>query len=127
MDEQISEEAVYQEDDQGGYSLRSRMIAPPKKNVVPAKQPTALAKKVTVPPKMMVVIPKQLQNLVHSSTSDPIQLKAQVQEVRFLDKLHYSFNLESEIHKLKIPFPLIELMKNDSFKSLVLKSIQPKI
>ena len=70
MDEHISEEVVYQEFDQGGYSLRSRMIAPPKKNVVPAKQPTALAKKVTVPPKMMVVIPKQLQKPINSTNSD---------------------------------------------------------
>ena len=36
IDEQISEEAVYQADGQGGYNLRSKLIAPPKKNVVPA-------------------------------------------------------------------------------------------
>ena len=48
IDEQISEEAVYQEDGQGGYNLRSRMVSPPRKNVVPAKQPAAPAKKVTV-------------------------------------------------------------------------------
>ena len=75
----------------------------------------------------MVFIPKQLQNPVHSSTSDPVQIKALVQEVRFPDKLHYSFNLESEIQKLKIPFPLIELMKNDAFKSFILNSLKPKV
>ena len=41
--------------------------------------------------------------------------------------MHYSFNIESEIQKLKIPFPLIELMKNDAFKSSILNSLQPKI
>ena len=60
------------------------------------------------------------------STHDPIQLKDPSQEVRISDKLSYSFNLESEIQKLKIPFPLIELMKNDSFKSYILSSLQPK-
>ena len=47
--------------------------------------------------------------------------------MRFLDTLHYSFNLESEIQKLKIPFPLIELMKNDAFKSSILNSLEPKM
>ena len=88
MDDHVSEETVYQADDQGGYDMRSRLIAPPKKNVVPTKQPAAPTKKVTVPPKKMVVIPKQLQNPVHSSTSDPVQLKAPLQEVRVSDKLH---------------------------------------
>ena len=72
------------------------MIAPPKKNSFPAKQPIAPAKKVTILPKKMDVIPKQLQKLVHSSSFDLVQLKSPVQEVRFPDKLHYSFNLESE-------------------------------
>ena len=72
MDEYISEEALYQEYDQGGYNLRSRLIAPPKKNVVPAKKTASLARKVTIPPNKMDVIPKQLENPLHSSTSDPI-------------------------------------------------------
>ena len=72
MDEHINEEAVYQVDDQGGYNLRSRMTAPPKKNVVPAKQPFALAKRVIVPPKKMAIIPKQLQRPVHLSAPDPV-------------------------------------------------------
>ena len=41
--------------------------------------------------------------------------------------MHYYFNLESEIQKLKITFPLIELMKNDAFKSFILNSLQPKV
>ena len=108
-------------------NMRSRMVSPPKKNVVPAKQPAAPAKKVTILPKKMVVIPKPLQKLGPSSSPDHVQLKDPVHEVRFPDRLHYSFNLESKIQKLKIPFPLIELMKNDSFKSSILKSLQLKI
>ncbi len=49
-----------------------------------------------------------------------------MQEVRNFYKLSYTFNLESEIQKMKIPIPLTELMKNDTFKSSILKSLQPK-
>ena len=79
------------------------------------------------PTKKMIVPPKQQQRPLQSSAPDPVQVKALSQEVRVSDKLYYSFNLESKIQKLKIPFPLIELMKNDSFKSSILKSLQPKI
>ena len=41
--------------------------------------------------------------------------------------MHYSFNLESEIQKLKIPFPLTKLMKNNAFKTSILNSLQPKV
>ena len=103
------------------------MVSPLKKNVVPVKQPAAPTKKATILPKKMVVIPKPLQKPVHSSSPNPVQLKAPVHEVRFHDRMHYSFNLESEIQKLKIPFPLIELTKNDAFKSSILNSLQPKM
>ena len=107
--------------------MRSRLVAPPKKNVVPAKKPATPAKRIVVTPKKMAATPKQLQRPLQSSAPDPVQLKAPSQEVRVSDKLHNAFNVESKIQKLKIPFLLIELMKNDSFKSSILKSLQPKI
>ena len=58
MNEKITKEVAYQGDDQGGYNMRSRMIAPPKKNVVPTKQPATPAKKLTIPPKKMAATPK---------------------------------------------------------------------
>jgi ribonuclease HI len=42
------------------------------------------------------------------------------------NRLSYSFNFESEIQKVKIPMPLTELMKNEIFKSAILKSLEPK-
>ena len=96
VDEQITEEVVYQADDQGGYQLRSRLVAPLKKNGVPVKQLVVLPKKVVVPS-------KALHKIAPSATPDQVQLKPTAREVIFLDKLHYSFNLESEIQKLKIP------------------------
>ena len=44
IDEQITEEAVYQDDGQGGYKLRSRLVSPLKKNVVHVKQPDTLSR-----------------------------------------------------------------------------------
>jgi hypothetical protein len=49
-----------------------------------------------------------------------------VQEVRNPDKVPFSFSFESEIQKVKIPIPLMELMKNDTFKQTILKSLEPK-
>ena len=37
MNEHITEEALYQEDDQGGYNLRSRIVAPVNKSSIPTK------------------------------------------------------------------------------------------
>ena len=107
--------------------MRSRLVSPLKKNAIPIKQPTAPAKKDPIVPNKMAVIPKSLQKPTPSSSPDHVQMKAPVHEVRFPDRLHYSFNLESKIQKLKIPFPLIELMKNDAFKSSILNSLQPKV
>ena len=59
MNEQIMEEYLYQADDQEGYNLRSRLVAPPKKNVVPTKDPATSAKRVSIPPKKMAATPKQ--------------------------------------------------------------------
>ena len=111
----------------GGYNLRSRLVAPLRKNVVPIKQPVAPAKKVTILPKKVVVPSKALHKPAPSATPDQVQLKPTAHEVRFPNRLHYSFNLELEIQKLKIPFPLIELMKNDAFKSSILNSLQLKM
>ena len=126
MNEKIMEESMYKADDQEGYNLRSRFVAPPKKNVVTAKQPTNPAKRIVVPPKKMDATPKQQQRPLQPSVHDSIQLKVTPQEVRTCNMLSYAFNLESEIQKLKVPFPLIELMKNEAFKTSILKSLHPR-
>ena len=61
MNEHITEESLYQEDDQGGYNLRSKpsakkhlIVAPRKKNNIPTKQPASLVKKIAAPAKKIV-------------------------------------------------------------------------
>ena len=124
IDEKIAKEAVYQADSQEGYQLRSRLVAPLKKNAVLINKSTAPTRKVPVLPKKVAVPSKALHKPAPSATPDQVQLNPTAHEVRFLDRLHYSFNLESEIQKLKIPFPLIELMKNDAFKTSILNSLR---
>ena len=52
------EESLYQEDDQEGYNLRSRIVAPMKKSPAPTKQPAPPAKNVVAPAKKMAALPK---------------------------------------------------------------------
>jgi ribonuclease HI len=130
MNEQINEasieESFYQTDDQPGYNLRSKTVAskpllaaPGKKKDVAAKQPVAPAKQISTPA-------KQQQKQLQPQAKEQVSLRAPSNEVRPSDKISYSFNFESEIQKVKIPMPLTELMKNDIFKSAILKSLQPK-
>ena len=70
VDEQISEGAVYQDYGQEWYNLRSRLVAPLKKNAVPIKQPATPAKKAPVLQKKMAIIPKPLEKLAPSSSPD---------------------------------------------------------
>ena len=127
INEHITEATIYHADGQEGYNLRSRMVAPLKKNAGPVKHPAAPSKKIVCFPKKGVAISKTLQKPTPSAIPNQVQIKFPGHEVRFPDRLHYSFNLESEIQKLKIPFPLIELLKNDAFKSSILNSLQPKV
>ena len=59
MIEQIMEESLYQADDQEGYNLRSRIVAPVKKSPAPTKQPAPPAKNITSLGKKMATPPKQ--------------------------------------------------------------------
>ena len=60
--------------------------------------------------------------------SNPLLEKKQIQdkqkknvEVEEVNKSVQNFNLENELGKIKMPMPCTELMKNPSYKELVLK------
>jgi hypothetical protein len=42
------------------------------------------------------------------------------------DKAPSSFNFEAELQKIKIPIPLVELMKNEMFKRDILRTLDPQ-
>jgi hypothetical protein len=53
-------------------------------------------------------------------------IKAIVQEIKEIQKPHSYFNFENEIQKIKIPIPLLELMKNEDFKKSISNILQPE-
>jgi hypothetical protein len=52
-------------------------------------------------------------------------VKVGTTELKETEKVVPSFILENEINKIKIPIPLIELMKIYPFRKFVLKALQP--
>jgi hypothetical protein len=79
-----------------------------------------------VPPKKIVAPTKQQTQKYHPPNDQQSALKTPSNEVKISDKTSYSFNLEAEIQKIKIPITLVELMKNESFKKDILKTLDPK-
>jgi hypothetical protein len=51
-------------------------------------------------------------------------IKVSTTEVKEYEKRIPSFILGNEINKIKIPIPLVELMKTDPFRKSILKSLQ---
>ena len=72
MNKEITEESLYQEDDQEGYNLTSRIVAPVKKNPTPTKKPAPLAKKIVATAKMIAAPSKQQQRPLQPSVHDQI-------------------------------------------------------
>ena len=72
MNEKITEESLYQADDQEGYNLRFRIISPMKKSPTPTKKHVPPAKNIDAPAKKMVSPPKQQQRPLQPSAHDPI-------------------------------------------------------
>jgi hypothetical protein len=103
MDQEIHEasieESVYQTDDQQGYNLRSKNVAPKplpadpvKKKEVVAKQPATLVKKTPIST-------KQQQKQSQPQVKEQSILISPSNEVKTSDKPSYSFNFKSEIKK----------------------------
>ena len=102
-------EVVLQTKDQKRYNLRSR-TSNGKEN--PAQRAIVSTKK---------QISKQKR-----PTSDSIILKTLAQEVRGPDKSPSPSSFESEVQKLKIFVPLIELVKSEAFKNPILDALELK-
>jgi ribonuclease HI len=152
MTEQVNENSadnsLCQMEDKNKYNLRSKTNTaqqnaptPPKKIVAPVKQQVQKNQipdeqqitlkspskvDIPVPPKKTAAPAKQQVQKNQSLDDQQSVLKAPSNEVKFSDKTSSSFNFEAEIQKIKIPIPLVELMKNESFKKDILKTLDPK-
>jgi hypothetical protein len=58
--------------------------------------------------------------------SPPFLVKNPTPEVKEILKSPSSFNFESEIQKINIPVPFLELIKNEEFKKYLSKMLQPE-
>ena len=74
------------------------------------------------PKKKTILPPKQQSNLALGKKQNQDKPK-KVIEVEEVNKSMQNFNLENELCKIKIPMPFTELIKNPSYKNLVLKMI----
>ena len=78
-------------------------------------------------PTQRVVVPTEQQNLRQRKPAvDPVILKAPTQEVRGPEKSPSAFSFESEVQKLKIFVPLLELVKSEVFRKSILKDLELK-
>jgi ribonuclease HI len=96
-------------EDQPAKSSKEKAPASPKKVAAPVSQQA---------PEIQPPVEQQ-KNQEASSSQVKISDKT-------ADKTPYSFNFEAELQKIKIPIPLVELMKNDMFKRDILKTLDPQ-
>jgi hypothetical protein len=82
--------------------------SPPKKTVSPVKHKTPESQ------------PHVEQQRNQEAPSNQVKVSDKAS-----DKVPCSFNFEAEIQKIKIPIPLVKLMKNEMFKRDILKTLDP--
>jgi hypothetical protein len=96
-------------EDQPANFSKEKATAPPKKVASPVSQPAPEIQPLTEQHKDQEAPSSQVK------TSD-----------KTTDKAPYSFNFEAKLQKIKIPIPLVELMKNDMFKRDILRTLDPQ-
>ena len=78
-------------------------------------------------PTQRAVVQTESQNTKQKiPTADTIILKAPTQEVRGPDKSPSPFSFESEVQKLKIFVPLLELVRSEVFRKPILEALELK-
>ena len=125
-------------EDQPAKSSKEKASAPPKKIAVPVNQKTHTSEdqpanpskeKASAPPKKIVVpVSQQTPENQPPVEQQKNQEAPSVQVKNYdktADKAPYSFNFVAELQKIKIPIPLVELMKNEMFKKDILKTLDP--
>ena len=99
--------AILQTGDQQRYNLRSN------------------AKNAKENPAQRAPVQAESQNVKQRKpAADPVIFKAPVQEVKSFDKSSSSFSFESEVQKLKIFVPLVELVKSEVFRKPILEALE---
>jgi hypothetical protein len=139
-------DGIFTAEDKNRYNLRSKSnaaqtdaSAPPAETAAPVNQkdhtledqPAKSSKvKASAPPKKIVVpvnhqIPESQPPVEQQKNQEAPSSQVKISD-KTADKVPYSFNFEAEIQKIKIPIPLVELMKNEMFKKDILKTLDPQ-
>jgi ribonuclease HI len=93
-------------------------LAKPSKEKIPASP-----KKVSAPDSQPA--PEVQPFSEQQKDQDALSNKVKISD-KTVDKNPSSFNFETELQKIKIPIPLVELMKNDIFKRDILRTLDPQ-
>jgi hypothetical protein len=145
-EEDLLGDGIFTAEDKNRYNLRSKSkaaqadaSASPVETTAPVKQkdhssedqPAKSSKeKETAPPKKVVAPVSQQAPEIQPLTEQQKGQEAPSSQVKIsdktADKAPYSFNFEAELQKIKIPIPLVELMKNDMFKRDILRTLDPQ-
>jgi hypothetical protein len=96
-------------EDQPAKSSKVKAPAPPKNTDVPVNHQT----------------PESQPPVEHQKNQEAPSSQVNISD-KTADKVPYSFNFEAEIQKIKIPIPLVKLMKNEMFKKDILKTLDPQ-
>jgi hypothetical protein len=145
-EDNLIDDGIFMTEDKNRYNLRSKSDtaqkdAPtsPEKSTAPVKkkdqtsenqQANPLKRKESAPPKKIVApvkhqTPESQLPVEQQSNQEAPSNKVKVSD-KASDKALYSFNFEAEIQKIKIPIPLVKLMKNEMFKKDILKTLDPQ-
>jgi ribonuclease HI len=139
-------DGIFTAEDKSRYNLHSKSkyaqtdaSASPAETATPVKQKNHTSKdqpaksskeKAPASPKKVAAPVSQLAPEVQPFSEQQKDQDAPSRKVKVsdksADKTPYSFNFEAELQKIKIPIPLVELMKNDMFKRDILRTLDPQ-
>jgi hypothetical protein len=101
-------------ENQNKYNLRSKQKEGKPSTSNQPKKSKKIAKKMTTTSKE------------NEEQNNPHVIKAPILEIKEILKYPSSFSFENEIHKIKIPVPFLELIKNEQFKRYLSKILHPE-
>jgi ribonuclease HI len=135
-------DGIFTAEDKNRYNLRSKSKAAQAdaptssaETAVPVRQKEHTSEDQPVKPSKegapaspnKVVVPvSQQASETQPLTEQQKDREAPSSQVKTADKAPSSFNFEAELQKIKIPIPLVELMKNEMFKRDILRTLDPQ-
>jgi ribonuclease HI len=141
-EEDLLGDGIFTAEDKGRYNLRSKSkaaqadaSASPAETAAPVRQKEHTSEdqparpsreKAPASPKKVAAPVSQQAPEIQPLTEQQKDREAPSSQVKTADKAPSSFNFEAELQRIKIPIPLVELMKNEMFKRDILRTLDPQ-